>query len=108
MWVTIGIVACLITILIAIRALFLRRIKKLKYALTSNTLIDKEAEDYNNLKVLYNDKLIAGFTSTKIVIWNAGRSPIRSDDIPKGSPLALRSDNNVEILEYEVFESNDQ
>jgi hypothetical protein len=67
------------------------------YVVTGNTVVRAHAE--RQIQVRYRDKDVPIVTRTVITFWNAGRRPIRQDDIVKYHPLTVVLPDGAQVLE---------
>ncbi len=87
---------------IAATAYFARKYseKKLpKFAVLTERKISKSEDTPGNICVSYNGQVVDRVTSTLVWFWNAGRRPIRREDIPSTQPLEIRLVDDGDTLE---------
>jgi hypothetical protein len=70
------------------------------YYVTGNTVVRARAE--RKIEVRYRGKDVPLVTRTVVAFWNAGRQPIRRDDLVENHPLEILVPSNTEILEVRV------
>lgn len=58
------------------------------------------------IEVTYSGEAVTNLTVTNVVFWNAGREPIRSQDIPPHEPLSIQPRDGIRILDAEVTQRN--
>jgi hypothetical protein len=104
MWATIivGIIGIIVAIIIYKKGLI-----QIEPVLLFNHRIDIQRlnKENNKLKLLYNNINVENVTTTIFTFLNAGKKPIKKEDIPTtdGLIIELTSDEgNVEILDYAV------
>jgi hypothetical protein len=74
-----------------------RREPRPVHVVTGNTVVQAYAE--RQIEVRYRDKDVPIVTRTVITFWNAGRQPIRRDDIVEYHPLTVVLPDGVQVLE---------
>ena len=79
------------------------RARKKSFNLISQSVLLVNPE---KIKVTYADEPIGNLTVTNVAFWNAGREPIRSQDIPSNAPLYIQATDGVRILEAYVVQRN--
>jgi hypothetical protein len=67
------------------------------YVVTGNTVVRAHAE--RKIEVRYRDRDVPVVTRSVITFWNAGRQPIRQDDIVKQHPLTIVLPDGANVLE---------
>ena len=70
--------------------------------------ISKLSNENRKINVTYDYKVVHRVTLTRIRFWNAGKRPIRQEDIPKEEPLSIRLldiDGPVQILDFSVLKT---
>lgn len=99
----------LISILIAYVVFRFQKIDKIPcYTLQNKCLIEKARQIVPNLSVHYkgHGEDLDNISVARVIIWNAGRSPIVCGDIPTTDPLKITGKDNVRILGAEVVADN--
>ena len=71
---------------------------------TSFNVINTTNNQYDNLKILYDNEELKNFTSSIVELENEGTEVIRRSDIAKLAPLKLSLDSNYRIIEYRMLE----
>ena len=69
----------------------------------STNIISDTSTIIPGLEVLYKDVPQDNITITKLLYWNKGYEPIRSDDIPKNNPIRILPVSNTKILSVELI-----
>lgn len=85
--VAIGLIGIVVTIIVAVRY---AEKKKPTYAGATYLKIAKSADAPQDIQIAFKGAPVHQVTSTFIWFWNAGRRPIKSEDIPATQPLVLR------------------
>jgi hypothetical protein len=67
------------------------------YVVSGNTVVRAHAE--RKIEVRYRGRNVPVVTRTVITFWNAGRQPIRRDDIVKNHPLTVVLPGDADVLE---------
>ena len=94
----IGIIVGVIGILFTKRSL---KKKKISFLIENSTIFDKK-NMVDKLQVIYDNKSLLGFSSTKILIVNNGQESIGASDISKSEPIRIKVPSNYEILNANV------
>lgn len=80
-----------------------RRGPRLAYQHFGQRLIGESADLLpDGLEVTYEGSTVRNLSLTRIVIWNAGRSPLRNSDIPQADPLKISFSDDSKILRAHI------
>jgi hypothetical protein len=76
-----------------------------RYTMRSQPVFVNLTNKIPELTISYSGygKSIENLTITKILLWNAGRTPIRKEDVPEADPIRLRVGPNCTILHASVL-----
>lgn len=93
---------------IALLGLFLawrgvRRERRPRYAYETHSVITASRCDVGQLEVLYNGARQQRLTLARVFFWNAGRQPIRAEDISEGDPITIELADGAELLSAEAI-----
>lgn len=80
--------------------------KKITYNLKTNNIIANKEKKYNKLNLLYNEKEIDNFSSTKFAIWNSGNDIINNTDISDVDLLTIKLQEGIILDASIIQESN--
>lgn len=81
--------------------------KILCFAIKSNTLVRNLSGIFRRVKVLYDEAPVENLTVTQIAFWNAGKEPIRKEDVATSEPLVVIASNGNSILDVEIIKHNE-
>src|SRR5213594_2522854 len=84
--VAIGLIGIMVTVIVAVRS---AEKKKPTYAGATYLKIATSADAPEDIQIAFKGAPVHRVTSTFIWFWNAGRRPIKSEDIPATQPLVL-------------------
>jgi hypothetical protein len=104
-WFTIfSFIVTLLSLILTV--VFYIKSKKIKLPLYRTRNINLVNDGINKIKlvdILHDGAKIDNLSVSRIVIWNAGKDAIRSDDIVDLDKLRIEIDEKYEILEYEIL-----
>lgn len=75
-----------------------RRVRKPCYIAYSEQLIGRSAVLSPHVQVLHQGQNVPQVTLTRLVFWNAGREPIRAEDIAQGDPVKVRLAKDTHVI----------
>lgn len=104
--ILLGFLAVIAAITVPLIIYFLQKSrKKISYEIISNTqLVGIKNKIQDNIKILYEDKLVENVHLVSIRLINDGNQPIAIDDF--ATPIRVQLGNSTNILTYEVLEQN--
>lgn len=79
-----------------------KRIIKLSAIIRTYQLTQKGVKIYNDLDIFYKGQKINTFCVSKVYIENEGTEEITGDKISKENPLIIKTEDDEEILDYEI------
>lgn len=106
MWPPISIIISSISVSIGLVGLILyfrgKKGKRPSWAYETHGIVARDSTTRNSIQILYEGKPVDQISGTRVLFWNAGRDPIRQEDIAK--PFSLRLARGTRILRHQVLQ----
>jgi len=80
-----------------------RKEKRPTYIIKSFNLVKDKLNRIEQVKILYDDKLIKNLTITKISLWNNGKETINNIDVAPKDPIRLEINEDYQILNANIL-----
>lgn len=85
-----------------------KKVKRLSFINKNLFLMENPREQFDNIKIFYEDKEINDIVVSKFTIWNSGNTVINQSDMVETKELIITADDTTTILEAKVLYANEE
>ena len=99
----IGLIVAIIGIIIGAILAFRRNETRIIYSIRSRNLIHNHKKEHERLEIKFDGRDVKNLTSSRMLILNGGKNPLRKSDLPEGC-LGIQIEEDYEILEVKIVD----
>lgn len=85
-----------------------RSVKRPCWSVHTVDLVTKSTAQLRGLTITFNGKPVSDLSVSRVVLFNAGREPIRRQDLAPAAPLALEVPRDVTMLDAALVSENNR